>query len=232
MVKILHLYPKLMNLYGDYANVKVLKKHLEDQGVKVSVETKDIEDSIYFDKYDFIYMGSGTESNLKVALNDLMKYRNVLHACVNKGKVILFTGNAMELLGNYIDNEPALGIFDFETKHIDKRLTGDVILKNDILGFIVGFINKSSIIKGGEQDKLFDYVFMDNNLIDNEFEGCQKNNLYGTHVIGPVLVKNPDFMERIVRLLLPNDVEFKRIKYEFEVDSFITTLNALKDRIK
>ena len=37
-MRILHLYPDLMNLYGDYGNIAVLKKHLEDQGEKVTVE--------------------------------------------------------------------------------------------------------------------------------------------------------------------------------------------------
>ena len=232
MVKILHLFPKLMNLYGDYANITVLKKHLEDQGVKVSVDEKNIEDTIFFNKYDFIYMGSGTESNLMIALYELMKYKNVLKSCVDEGKVILFTGNAMELLGKYINDTEALGIFDYETTHTDKRYTGDVIVKSDEFGFVVGFINKSSLISGGEDDKLFDYIFIDNNLEDNQYEGCYKNNTYGTHIIGPVLVKNPDFMETIVKKLLPKNIKFTKIKYESEVDSYIVTLNALKDRMQ
>lgn len=232
MVKILHLYPNLMNLYGDYANITVLKKHLEDQGETVKIETKDLEENIFFEKYDFIYMGSGNETNQMVVLNELMKYKDVLKSCVDDGKPILFTGNAMELLGKYIDNEEALGIFDFETKRTDKRYTGDVIVKNDEFGFVVGFINKCSLITGGEKDKLFNYIFMDNNLQDNTYEGYHRNNTYGTHIIGPVLVKNPDFMEKIVQTLLPKNKKFKKIKYEYEVDSYIVTLNALKERIQ
>ena len=232
MVKILHLFPKLMNLYGDYANITVLKKHLEDQGLSVKVEEKNIEDTIYFDKYDMIYMGSGSESNQMAALYEIVKYKEDIKACVDKGKVILFTGNAMELLGKYVDGVEALDIFDFETAHTDKRYTGDVIVKNAEFGFAVGFINKSSIISGGQEDKLFDYIFIDNNLNENSYEGCQRNNTFGTHIIGPVLVKNPNFMELIVKTLLPKNKKFKKIKYEYEVDSYIVTLNALKERIQ
>lgn len=232
MVKILHLYPNLMNLYGDYANVTVLKKHLEDQGLKVCIDTVELGQKIRFNNYDFIYMGSGTESNLIEALYGIMEYKDAFKKCVDDGKTILFTGNAMELLGSFIDNQEALGVFDFEVKHTDKRYTGDVILKNDDFGFVVGFINRSTLISGGEQHKLFNYIFMDNNLQDNAYEGCHINNLYGTHVIGPVLVKNPDFMNTIVSSLLPKGKKLKYVKYEYEVDSFIVTLNALKDRIK
>lgn len=232
MVKILHLFPNLMNLYGDYGNITVLKKHLEDQGQKVIVDRKDIEHKINFNSYDFIYMGSGTESNLAIALDNIKKYKKDIINCINNGKVILFTGNAMELLGKHINNEEALGIFDFDTEYTDKRYTGDVIVRNEELGFIVGFINKSSIIRGSDNNKLFDYVFMDNNLVDNDFEGYCVNNTYATHIVGPILAKNPDFIERIVQTLLPKDCKYKNITYTYEIESFIVTLNALKERIK
>ena len=232
MINILYLYPHLMNLYGDYANITVLKKHLEDQGLKVRVDKKDVGDIINFSNYDFIYMGSGTESNQLVALNDLLKYKDSLNDCINSNKVILFTGNAMELLGKSIDDKEALGIFDFSTKIIDKRLTGDVIVKSRELGPIVGFINKSSLIEGGETEKLFNYIFMDSNLQDNAYEGYTRNNTFGTHVIGPVLVKNPRFMEKIVQLLLPEGVEYNKIDYKYEKSSYEITLKALKERSK
>lgn len=232
MVKILHLYPHLMNLYGDYANVTVLKKHLEDQGLKVSVTEKEVGDKFSLQRYDFIYMGSGTESNLMVALEDFKKYKKDLEACIVKGKTILFTGNAMELLGNYIDDDEALGIFDFECRHTDKRFTGDVIARNDDFGFVVGFINKSSLISRTEDEKLFDYVFIDNNLKDSPVEGYRRENLFATHIIGPILVKNPDFMETIVKTLLPKRKKYKAIEYKYELDSYVVTLNALKERLK
>ena len=143
MIKILHLFPNLMNLYGEYANVLVLEKHLKDQGLKVSVEKKDINSSIVFDKYDMVYMGSGTERNQKIALKELMKYSEELKKFIEKDKLVLFTGNAMELLGKSINNEEALGFLDFTVEeHPGKRYAGDVIVENEELGKVVGFINK------------------------------------------------------------------------------------------
>lgn len=231
MVKILHLYPKLMNLYGDYANIAILKKHLEDQGLKVSVQTKEIDEKINFDLYDFIYMGSGTETNLKVALHNIIKYKNEFISCVEKGKNILFTGNAMELLGKCVDNDEALGIFDFETKHTNNYYGGNVVLKDKDIGFIVGHINRTSIIIASGTDKLFDYFYIDGTLVDNAFEGFHKKNIYGTHLLGPVLVKNPNFLLRIVRSLMPRDRKFKEINYENEEDIQFSTINTLKENI-
>ena len=130
-MRILHLYPELMNLYGEYGNVLVLKKHLEDQGLEVSIERKDVEESIDFERYDMIYMGSGTEKNQLIALKDLLKYKYYFKKAVDEGKAILFTGNAMELLGKSIDEQPGLGIVDFSVEISDKRYTGDVIVNNE-----------------------------------------------------------------------------------------------------
>lgn len=231
-MKLLHLYPNLMNMYGDYANILALKKHLEDQGLTVKVDYKDINEDIDFSLYDFIYMGSGTESKELIALNDIIKYKDEFKNLVNNNKVILFTGNASELLGKSIDDNLALNVFDFKTQHIDKRYTGDVIVYNDEIGELVGFVNKSSIISGDKEHKLFKYIFKDNNLNDEEYEGYIKNNAFATELIGPILLKNPNFMKYIVKKLLPNNQTYIDKEYKYELASYNVTLNALKERIK
>ena len=77
-MKILHLYYDLLNLYGEYGNVVVLKKHLEDQGINVTIERKTINEDFNFDDYDFIYCGSGNESNELFVLEDLLKRKESL----------------------------------------------------------------------------------------------------------------------------------------------------------
>lgn len=232
-MKILHLYYDLMNLYGEYGNVVVLNKHLLDQGVKCFVDKKSIGDDIDFKQYDFIYIGSGTEKNEMLALADLKKRINSFKQAIDNGSIVFLTGNAMELLGKKVNNEDGLDIVNISTKFSNNRYTGDVILKNDEIGEVVGFINKCSIIKHDESIKLFDYVFKDSNLPSDKVEGYHVDNIYGTHVIGPILVKNPNLMKHIVAKLLEREnVEYKDIDYKFEDDSYNVTLNALKERIK
>ena len=229
-IKIAHLYPNLMNLYGDYANIVVLKKHLEDQGLKVRVDYLELNKRIDLSLYDFIYMGSGTENNLKVVLADFGKYKKDLSKCIKDNKVILFTGNAISLLGNKIDNKKALGVFDFDTVVSDKRYTGDVVLHNEDIGEVVGFINTSLIIDNKDKHNLFEYIFKDRNLKTNKTEGYHLNNLFATSVIGPVLVKNPCFMNVIVKKLLPLKNKYKEVQYKYEEDSYRITLEALLER--
>ena len=232
-MKILHLYYDLMNLYGEYGNVVVLNKHLLDQGIDCSIDKKSIGNDIDFKQYDFIYAGSGSEKNEILALNDLKKRSKSLNEAIDNGSIIFLTGGAMELLGKKVNNEDGLGIVDISTEFTNNRYTGDVILKNDSIGEVVGFINKCSIIKHDESIKLFDYVFKDSNLPSDKVEGYHVGNIYGTHVIGPILVKNPNLMKHIVlKLLEKENVEYKDIDYKFEDDSYNVTLNALKERIE
>lgn len=232
-MKILHLYYDLMNLYGEYGNVVVLNKHLNDQGIKSEIIKKTIGEKINFEEYDFIYCGSGTEKNEELARIDLLERKDEFLKAINKGSIVLFTGQAMELLGEYIDDKEALKIAPFETRLTKDRYTGDVIVSNKDIGEVVGFINKCSIIERGETNSLFKYIFKD--LKDNDYEGFNIGNVYGTHIIGPILVKNPNFMKLIVTKLgikdNPNFV-YKDIEYKYEEDSYNVTLNALKGRIK
>lgn len=226
-MRILHLYYDLMNLYGEYGNVAVLKKHLLDQGKEVIVDLKTINEEINFNDYDFIYCGSGTEKNQKIALEDLRKKQNSFIEAINNDKVILFTGNSMEMLGETIGNYKGLDIVPINSEETKDRYTGDVIMNNKEFGEIVGFINKCTKIDQIEELALFHYEFKDSNLVDNNYEGYRYRNLFGTHVIGPILVKNPNFMRYIIKLLVK---DYKEISYPYEEDSYNVTLNALKQR--
>ena len=90
----MHLYHDLMNLYGESGNVRALARHLSDQGFQVVVDRKSVGDEIDFSQYGFVDIGSGTERNQKVALHDLMRYRDVLEERINQGGVFFLTGNS------------------------------------------------------------------------------------------------------------------------------------------
>ena len=151
---ILHLYPDCMSLYGEYANVMVLRRHLEVMGASVTVETALFEDAPGFQRADFIYMGAGTERTQKSALMALLPRKEELKAAVDRGAVLLFTGNAMELLGASVtdvtgDAWPGLALAQFTTVETDKRVPEDVIAHTGLLdGPVVGFMNKCSVTKG------------------------------------------------------------------------------------
>ena len=206
----LHLYPDCMSLYGEYANVMVLRRHLEAMGVSVTVKTALFEDAPDFGRADFIYMGAGTERTQKAALAALLPHKEGLRAAIDRGAVVLFTGNAMELLGGSIPGEdgrlPALGFAGFLTEGEDRRDPGDVIAHTALWDSpVVGFMNKCSrtfMADGGDDTPLFDRLSLGmGNQREKGPEGYVSGNVFATHLTGPVLVKNPDFVDFLIRRL-------------------------------
>ena len=202
---ILHLYPDCMSLYGEYANVAVLRRHLEAMGVSVAVETALFEDTPDFEHADFIYMGAGTERTQKAALQALLPHREALNAAINRGAVLLFTGNAMELLGASVtdvsgDAWPGLGLAEFTTAEGDRRDPCDVVACTGLWeSEVVGFMNKCSVTRG-ITSPLFDRLTLGfGNEAYKGPEGYASGNVFATHLTGPILVKNPDFTDFLIR---------------------------------
>ena len=204
---ILHLYPDCMSLYGEYANVAVLRRHLAAAGVTVTVQTALFEDTPDFAHADFIYMGAGTERTQKAALSALAAHGEAFKAAVERGAVVLFTGNAMELLGASVTDAagkvwPCLGLADFTTVETDKRVPEDAVAHTPLWGNpVVGFMNKCSVTKGVTAP-LFERLSLGlGNETDKGPEGYVSGNVFATHLTGPVLVKNPDFVDFLVTRL-------------------------------
>lgn len=201
---ILHLYPDCMSLYGEYANVAVLRRHLEAMGVNVIVRIAGLDDTLEFSGVGFVYMGAGTERGQKWALTALTPHAQGLKDLLEESTPALFTGNAMELLGTSVTDRagkvwPCLGLADFTTQETDKRAPEDVIAHTPLWDApAVGFMNKCSHTLG-VATPLFDRLTLgEGNEGEKGSEGYVSGNLFATHLIGPVLVKNPAF----TRLLL------------------------------
>ena len=92
-IKIAHLYYDLMNLYGENGNVRYLLDRLEKQNIDVSLYFLSIGDKIDFDKYDFYYMGTGSEENKLIVLEDIIKYKKQIKTAILNGKFFLFLYN-------------------------------------------------------------------------------------------------------------------------------------------
>lgn len=199
-MRLLHLYGDLMNLYGDYANVAAVERMLTKSGEQVTTDHISLGGTAVLDAYDFVYIGSGTERNLRVALADCRRYKDALRAYIDSGRAALLTGNSFEMLGKSLTDAhgevcPGLGLFDFTVTEQNKtRETADVIYTCGFLTQpLVGFVNKCSEIRGAEPP-LFQVTMGLGNHADSRSEGVRRGNCFGTHLTGPVLIKNPHFL--------------------------------------
>lgn len=196
-------------------------------------------DEVDFSQYAFVYIGSGTERNQKVALLDLHRHREQLAEQINGDAVFLLTGNAFEMLGEKIlgaDNQlyDGLGLASFTvTEHPDRRYTGDAVCVSDWYAKpILGFVNKCSELEHVETP-LFDIRMGEGNKRGDSKEGIRLHNLLGTHLTGPVLVKNPHFMSYLIKLIggRVEGFAYQEIIYEHELRGYEVTLAELMQRM-
>lgn len=234
-MKLLHLYHDIMNLYGDYANVSALCRCLEKSGEPAELDRLSLNDTADFSRYDFIFIGSGTENNQKLVLGDFRKYSDSLKNYIESGKCALFTGNSFEMLGKTITDSrgkscDGMGFLPFTVSEQNKtRDTADVIFEADFLKTpLVGFVNKCSEINGNESP-VFNVKMGLGDRKNSRGEGVRINNLFGTHLTGPALIKNPHFLEYIAELVLGRKPETDYLK--FEKAGYEITLRELTKRM-
>ncbi len=223
-ITIAHFYYDLLNLYGESGNVKALQYQLENQGIRVKIQFVTIGDTPDFSKYDFVYMGAGTEENQRLALKHLMKYKDEVKDAINRGTFFLITGNSLELFGKCIIDKHEKKIrtvqaFDFYTKEENFRMVDEALVKAKFLkSYIIGFQNQGSVIKSNE-NIMFEVLKGIGSFPNSKIEGVHKNNFYGTYLIGPILVRNPELLKYMVKKLVTSkkaDFKFKRFNLTLE----------------
>ena len=223
-ITIAHLFHDLLNLYGESGNVLALEKALRQQNIEVEIKHFSLNDDSWdLENADFIYIGAGTEQNQMLALNKLKEYLNEISQHVLNNKYILATGNSIELFGKSIkDNNKeieTLGLFDYVTERTEKRLVSECIFTHDeIENKILGFENHQGIIQN-IQNPLFTVEKGFGSETGSKVEGIKQNNFYGTYLIGPILVRNPKFLEKICKdIILSKDINFKFEPFNFEIE--------------
>lgn len=196
-IKIGHLYPFELTLYGENGNLKALKYALEHKNVEVEITSINKEDKFDIKGYDFLYIGSGRPEFLKEIKERLEPHKKDFLDYINKDKVMLATGNSiaiMELLRLY------------EIEEYKKRRVSDVEGTTSLCnGKIYGFQNTEYLIKS-TSSILFS---LDNGYGNNEtmMEGYMKDNFYATSIIGPILARNDNLTEYLVDILIKNKKE-------------------------
>ena len=217
-IKILHLFPRLLSLYGEYANVAVLRRALETLGHVVTVDSYETGE-FSVDGYDLIYVGAGTEDNLMEAIRRLMPYKEAIAASIRESALWLATGNAMTLFGTSVKRcqatEAALGCLNYTTDiHESKRYLGDVLSAEAFGGAFVGFVNTSCVYADIATPLLTLRLGtkLGNDKASAE-SGIRVGNFYGTELIGPVLVKNPHFLAHICKEITGEAVELPKDSY-------------------
>ena len=207
-LRVIHLYPDLMSLYGSYANLSMLTRTLSALGHTVKVEPVALGEPVDFTDAALVCMGAGTERARTAALCDARRYREALFAAFEAGTPLLFVGTALELLGREIvtaegDTMPGLGLADFTVKEGKRRIVGDVLGETGLYPDpVVGYMNKCTTLMDVTAPLLTHCSLGFGNEAEGGPEGWQEKNGFGSHLTGPLLIKNPAMLQAVAAAVL------------------------------
>jgi len=202
---IVTLAPSLLNTNGDSENARVLACRAEWAGLEASVIPVESAADLPA-RIDAIIVGSGNDSSLERAREVLLGVQSNLRAWATEGVPILAVGTGWELLSwgiEFVDAAPVegLGILPGRAVPHDGRITGDLVVSHPRFGVLVGFENHAREYCGAEGSPLGRVRTGHGNGRSSGQEGVVMGAVYGTHLHGPVLAKNPTFADHLLGLM-------------------------------
>ena len=230
-IKILYLYPDMLELYGDYGNIQVLKYRIEARGYKAIIDRYSIgDDAPNFNDYDIVFAGGGADKEQSILADDLVKYKDNIKDAVNNGVFFLLICGAYQLFGKYYKGVegniiPGLEVFDYYTvanPDRKKRCIGNIVIEATLNGVetkVIGFENH-----GGQtfdiSNSFGNVLFGNGNKFGDSEEGFFENNVIATYLHGPLLSKNPELCDFIIKYCLnrkyKENIELVPLNDEFE----------------
>ena len=211
-LKICHLYPDLLNLYGDGGNIRALENRLRWRGLGVSVTPLPLGERDALTGYDLIFIGGGQDFEQELLLADLAQGKGEsLRSAIADGAAVLAVCGGYQMLGAYYQNQAGhrcgfLGAIDFFTEAGETRMIGNFAFRCGAESggsVVVGFENHSGRTRLGPGVQPLGRVLkgFGNNGADGG-EGVRFLNVFGTYSHGPVLPKNPELCDRILETAL------------------------------
>ena len=206
-LKIGHLYPDLLNLYGDRGNIQCMVKRCTWRGIEAEVTAFEIDDAIDFSSLDIVLLGGGSDREQMIVCSELKKIQKSFHSYVEDGGTVIAVCGGYQLLGNYYDTSEGriegLSLVDLYTTQGTPRLISNVVIENDDLdGKIVGFENHGGRTFIGDNRPFGKVVFGYGNNGEDHQEGVMYRNVNGTYLHGPLLPKNPQVCDLLLKSAL------------------------------
>lgn len=232
-LNICHLYPDLLNLYGDRGNVMAIKKRCEWRNIEVNISNVSLNDKFDASQYDIVFLGGGQDYEQEIIINDFINQKgNEIKNAIQNNKVFLAICGGYQILGDYYKTWDGkelklLGAIDIYTIGGKKRLIGDFVFNCDFLinddfdGNIIGFENHSGKTYLGSKVKPLGKILKGKgNNGKDKTEGAVYKNVFCTYSHGSLLPKNQTFTDYLI---------FTALKQKY---SDFTNLSTLNDELE
>jgi len=207
-LRLVHLYPDLMSVYGDRGNVLALVRRAEWRGIDIQVSQLSVGDTLDPVEADLIFFGGGQDREQEVVSPDFLRQKGeAVRQAVEDGAALLSVCGGYQLLGQSyttVDGQelPGAGLFDVRSVPGPKRHIGNVLIETYLDGqprTLVGFENHSgrTYLGTGVQPLGRTVVGAGNNGEDHT-EGAVHKGAIGCYLHGSLLPKNPWLADRLL----------------------------------
>jgi CobQ-like glutamine amidotransferase family enzyme len=211
-LRLVHLYPDLMSVYGDRGNVLTLVRRAEWRGIEVDVREVSLADRLDPHEVDLIFFGGGQDREQAVVSADFLEQKGqAVRQAVEEGAALLSVCGGYQLLGRSyttVDGQelPGAGLFDVHSVPGPKRHIGNVLVEtnlDDQRRTLVGFENHSgrTYLNSGVRPLGRTLVGAGNNGEDRT-EGAVYRGAIGCYLHGSLLPKNPWLADRLLSAAL------------------------------
>ncbi|SHK37497.1 hypothetical protein SAMN02745163_03704 [Clostridium cavendishii DSM 21758] len=237
-LNICHLYPDLLNVYGDMGNILILKHRAEKRNIKVNIINVSIGDEFKPALYDIVFFGGGQDYEQSIVSPDLIgTKRDAIKQYIEESKVFLAICGGYQLLGKYYttptgEKLDGLDILNIYSEGGQKRFIGNTVIHNeDFNETYVGFENHAGRTYINDLKPLGKCINGFGNNGEDGYEGCIYKNTFGSYFHGSLLSKNPELADRLLILALKNKYAIEKLEPlndDFELkakEAIIKTLN-------
>lgn len=202
-----HLYPDLLNLYGDRGNIACMMERCRWRGIEAETIEFNTGDEIDFSRLDIVLLGGGSDREQAIVCKNLQKIQKDFKEYVEDGGVVIAVCGGYQLLGNYYKTEDGviegLHLVDIYTEQGEGRLIDNIVLQSGLTSMpVVGFENHGGRTFIGENQPFGKVLYGYGNDGESGYEGVVYKNVIGTYLHGPLLPKNPEVCDWLLKRAL------------------------------
>ena len=208
-VKIAHVLPELLNLYGDGGNVKILKNRCAWRGIPVEVIPVYAGEEVDFSQFDIIIMGGSPDREQELASGQALRWKEQIQNHVESGKPMLVICGSYQMLGNewLLNGESVAGLSVLDIKTDRPGTSADRLVQNIAIESklatrpVIGFENHAGRTHLNGDLEAFGQVVSTVGCGNNEqdhADGVLYKSTIGTYLHGPLLSKNPEIADWLI----------------------------------
>ena len=198
-----HLYPDLLNLYGDRGNIACMEKRCHWRGIGAETIEFNTGDTIDFSKLDIVLLGGGSDREQAIVCRKLLEIQSRFKEYVEDGGVVIAVCGGYQLLGKYYKTMDAmiegLDLVDIYTEQGEGRLIDNIVLQSELAEMpVVGFENHGGRTYLNGNRPFGKVLYGAGNDGESGYEGVIYKNVIGTYLHGPLLPKNPQICDHLL----------------------------------